>query len=92
MEFYPEVQTRWLVSVVSGALAVLTMFTVPVFGLMFGGPALLLAAFSGVGVLAGVLSFAAKEKKRKLASVGLALSTAPWIVGLVMIAIQDSQR
>jgi hypothetical protein len=89
MEFYPEVQRRWLVSVISGALAVITMFTVPVLGLMFGGPALLLAAFSGIGVLSGVLSFAAKEQKRKLAYVGLALSTAPWLVGLVSIVVQD---
>ena len=79
-------------SVISGALAVITMFTVPVLGLMFGGPTLLLVAFSGLGVLTGVLSLVAKEKKRKLAYVGLALSAAPWIVGLVMIAAQDSNQ
>ena len=91
MEFYAEVQNRWLASVVSGALAIATMFTVPVFGLMFGGPAVLLAAFSGIGLLSGGLSLAAKEKKKKLAYVGIAMSAAPWILGVTMILLHDIQ-
>ncbi len=90
MEFYADVQNRWLASIVSGGFAVATMFTVPVFGLMFGGPAVLLAAFSGVGILTGVLSVAAKEKRRKLAYIGMALSAAPWILGFAIILVQDS--
>lgn len=90
MEFHAEVQNRWLASIVSGALAIAAGFSIPVFGLMFGGPAVLMAAFSGLGVLTGVLSLAAKEKRKHPAYVGIALSAAPWILGLVLMVIHDS--
>lgn len=67
------------------------MFTIPIYGITFGGPALLMAAFSGIGILCGVLSFAAKEKSKAFATVGIALSTAPWIIGGVLILLNANR-
>lgn len=92
MEFYADIQKRWLIAVSCGALSVIVMLVVTFAGGpgYSGGPALLMACFSAAGLLTGVLSVAAKEKRRSMAYVAIMLSALPWLTGIVLAVLRDS--
>ncbi|MDP3069864.1 MAG: hypothetical protein Q8N18_06220 [Opitutaceae bacterium] len=80
LEFHHDVQHRWLASLICGALAIGAMVMIPIIGMTFGGPLLLMAAFSGLGILTGLLSLAANEKRKNFAYAGFALCALPWVI------------
>jgi hypothetical protein len=91
MEFYADVQRRWLVALLCGVISIVVMLLVrltggPGYG---GGHALLMALFSAVGLLTGVLSIAAKEKRRNLAYFAITLSVLPWVVGVIVAVFKS---
>jgi hypothetical protein len=80
MEFDPQVQNRWLISLVCGVLfvgsALLARRTAGSLPTLLDYAPL---AFCAVGLFCGALSLLAKEKNRKLAYIGVGVNVVPWL-------------
>jgi hypothetical protein len=80
MEFYPEVQKRWLLSLICATLSLGVFFAdrmrwpgEPNFSTVVA------LALSLMTAVIGSLSLLAKEKNRGLGVVGIVLSLVPWL-------------